>query len=390
MIVMNNTPLISVIVPVYNVEQYLRKCIESIINQTYEYLQIILVDDGSTDDSGKICDEYKAIDERIIVIHQKNKGLVGARNTGLEVANGEYIGFVDSDDYVDREMYDSLLKYAMLENADMVHSGYYVYKWGTERECINFNRCIIEKQSMHENFLDEILSLKTNVAPSIWSKLFKRELIKRCYEDVEDMSSYGEDLICLISVIIQPCRIALYDKAFYHYREREESISHIKKSNSLEKELALCENIKKVLIKNEVYSKFQNSFTRFLKLHVCISLEKDSDNEFIIQKYAFPEPEVLQNKKIVIFGAGRVGKDYYSQMSRYNRCDVVAWVDSYPKKNKYEYIDVMSIDSIHKIEFDILIVALLNKKDACDVIEELKQHGVDTKKIIWKKPHMNI
>ena len=130
MIVMNNTPLISVIVPVYNVEQYLRECIESITNQTYNHLQIILVDDGSTDDSGKICDEYKAIDERIIVIHQKNKGLVGARKTGLEVANGEYIGFVDSDDYIDREMYDSLLEYALLENADMVHSGCYVYKWG--------------------------------------------------------------------------------------------------------------------------------------------------------------------------------------------------------------------------------------------------------------------
>lgn len=385
-----NNILISIIVPVYNVEQYLAQCIESILKQTYKYLQIILVDDGSTDGSGSICDKYKEIDERIIVIHQQNKGLVGARKAGLYMATGQYIGFVDGDDYINKEMYQSLLDYAITENADVVHSAYFIDKWGVEREYIKYNKTIIESINEHEKFINSIFLSETGVAPSIWSKIFKCDLIKECYKDVDNLSSYGEDLICLISVCMKQCRIALIDKAFYHYRVRNESLSHKKNNNSTERDFILCDNIKRVLIKNGVFDKYKKNFWSFAKNQFIASIENDSDNEFLIQKYAFPEPEVLQNKKIVIFGAGRVGKDYYSQMSRYNRCDVVAWVDSYPKKNKYEYIDVMSIDSIHKIEFDILIVALLNKEDACDVIEELKQHGVDTKKIIWKKPHMNI
>ena len=97
--------LISIIVPVYNVEPYLNKCLDSIVNQTYKKLEIILIDDGSTDNSGLICDEYASKDNRIIVVHQKNKGLSAARNVGLNIAKGDYIAFVDSDDFIEKDMY---------------------------------------------------------------------------------------------------------------------------------------------------------------------------------------------------------------------------------------------------------------------------------------------
>ena len=101
---------ISIIVPVYNVEKYLEKCIDSILNQSYQNLEIILIDDGSTDNSGSICDEYKKKDQRVQVIHQKNQGQSSARNAGLNIAKGSYIGFVDSDDWIEQNMYEKLYK----------------------------------------------------------------------------------------------------------------------------------------------------------------------------------------------------------------------------------------------------------------------------------------
>ena len=112
-------PKISIIVPVYNVEKYLRKCVDSILNQTFKDFELILVDDGSIDTSGKICDEYNLKDNRIKVIHKENGGLSSARNAGLDIAQGEYIGFVDSDDWIELDMYEELYKICKENDTDV-------------------------------------------------------------------------------------------------------------------------------------------------------------------------------------------------------------------------------------------------------------------------------
>ena len=132
--------MISVIVPIYNVEQYLKKCIESIISSTYANLEIILVDDGSTDGSGKICDEFQAKDKRIRVVHKKNGGLSDARNVGLEIARGEFVSFIDSDDYIDSEMFEEVLT-QFDKNTDIVIYGRYVeYPTKTIVQCPPSNK----------------------------------------------------------------------------------------------------------------------------------------------------------------------------------------------------------------------------------------------------------
>ena len=116
-------PLISVIVPIYNVAPYLHECIDSIINQTYKNIEVILVDDGSTDNSGKICDEYAKKDRRMVVIHQENQGVNLARTNGLNIAKGDYIGYVDGDDWIEPEMYEHLLNKILETDADFIDSG---------------------------------------------------------------------------------------------------------------------------------------------------------------------------------------------------------------------------------------------------------------------------
>ena len=133
--------LISVIVPVYKVEKYLRECVDSILAQTYTNLEIILVDDGSPDNCGKICDEYAQNDSRIKVIHQENGGLSAARNAGLDIATGKYIGFVDSDDYAELNMFEELHKRIIENNADLSICG--VKKFGMESRCFFYgNKCL--------------------------------------------------------------------------------------------------------------------------------------------------------------------------------------------------------------------------------------------------------
>ena len=120
----NSFPLVSVVVPIFNIEAFLSECVESLIRQTYKNIEIILVNDGSTDNCGKICDEYSRIDARIQVIHKNNGGLISARKAGLEFSKGEYVAYVDGDDWVEPEMYGTLLRHAKESNADVVAAGH--------------------------------------------------------------------------------------------------------------------------------------------------------------------------------------------------------------------------------------------------------------------------
>ena len=134
---MDRKPLISVIVPVYKVEDYLGRCVDSLLNQTYENLEIILVDDGSPDGSGKICDAYAERDGRVRVIHKENGGLSSARNAGLDIAGGEYVGFVDSDDWMDEHTYEWFMDMMLQEDLKLVCAGRYDYSsWTGEKKWV--------------------------------------------------------------------------------------------------------------------------------------------------------------------------------------------------------------------------------------------------------------
>ena len=164
---------ISIIVPVYNVQKYLDKCIQSIINQTYKNIEIILVNDGSTDNSGIICEKYADIDSRIIYINKQNGGLSSARNSGLDVCCGDYIGFVDSDDYIDPSMYEKMFSFMINEDCDIVECGVN-YCTDTEVEYfrIQDNEVVSGKEALkrHLDITSKLLLPRT----AVWSKLYKR------------------------------------------------------------------------------------------------------------------------------------------------------------------------------------------------------------------------
>lgn len=209
--------LISIIVPIYNVEKYLQKCIQSIINQTYKNIEIILVDDGSKDNSGKICDEFKQIDNRIKVIHKENGGLSDARNAGLKIAKGEYIGFVDSDDYIAQDMFETLYKLAKENNADISIVSFYEIYNGKVIGVRDF-------KSLEE--MDKIEAMKellidTKIQSYAWNKLFKKEL----FENIEFPTNKNfEDIATTLLLFEKANKVMLLEDPKYYYVRRDNSI----------------------------------------------------------------------------------------------------------------------------------------------------------------------
>lgn len=208
-------PIISIIVPIYNVENYLRKCVESLINQSYANLEIILVDDESPDNCGQICDEYKSKDDRIVVIHQKNKGLSGARNSGLEVATGNYISFVDSDDWVGKEMYEVMLDFSLRYDLDIVECG--INESGFE---IVYNNPKLNL--VFEDSFEAFKRIITNSDFSVWRRLYKKDVIK---DDRFLLNRTSEDVYFAVDSIPKIKKMGYFGFPFYNYRLNPTSIT---------------------------------------------------------------------------------------------------------------------------------------------------------------------
>lgn len=221
---MSVKPFVSIIVPVYNVEKYLDKCLNSLINQSLQNIEIIIVNDGTKDNSIKIIQKYMDIDNRIVLVNQENQGLSCARNTGLAIAKGEYIGFVDSDDYVEHSMYEKMYNIAKKYDSDLVNCNVIdVYE-----DCIKTSLTLKNEQIfIHkvgvENYLKKYFS---NIGIAVWHKLYKKEIIDKF--DLRFVSNnviYSEDLLFNLCYILHINKVSILDESLYYYVRRENSIT---------------------------------------------------------------------------------------------------------------------------------------------------------------------
>jgi len=215
-------PIISVIVPVYNVEKYLKRCIDSILNQTFKEFELILVNDGSTDNCGKICDMYKRKDKRIRVIHKENGGLSSARNAGLDIAKGKYIAFVDSDDYINKNMYDILYSNLIKTDADISLCNFeYVY----DNNNFSVNQSIDNYDYLIFNNIEALNKLysenNTNIVVA-WNKLYKKELFEGLrYTE----GRIHEDEFIIHELLYKSKKIVCTNAELYYYLKRQGSIT---------------------------------------------------------------------------------------------------------------------------------------------------------------------
>lgn len=266
--------MISVIVPVYNVEKYLDNCVESIVNQTYKDLEIILVDDGSPDNCPVMCDEWAKKDDRIKVIHKENGGVSSARNIGLDNVTGEYIGFVDSDDYLKSNMYELLIENLTATNSDISVCSTFLVDENNNIKADN----IFESQVLNQEEAVKFLSYKMN--NSLWNKLFKKDMFKGCRFD--EGHTFGEDHLILLQVLKNVNRVSFISDSLYYYVQRSNSTTGSKFSKRSFDQVYMKDALYNYVKENYLYvSEYYRKLSFTARENMCRKIIlSNSDEEF--------------------------------------------------------------------------------------------------------------
>lgn len=286
----------SVVLPIYNVEKYLNRCLDSVINQTYRNLEIILVDDGSPDNCPKLCDYWGKVDGRIKVIHKKNAGLGEARNSGLDIATGDYIGFFDSDDYIDKSLFEEIYTIIISDNPDLIEFGHHhVDENGNIVETFvpNTSSTEFEGKEVMSKFLPELICTDprtgnaSNLLMSAWSCLYRRQLLVECnFHFVSERKYISEDVYSLMKLMPNIRSAHVVQKAYYYYCENGQSLTHIYRPDRFEKLIAFQQQLEKLCAlspyNDEVRFRIKRPFLD--NLLACMKGEINCINEVGVKK----------------------------------------------------------------------------------------------------------
>lgn len=228
--------MVSVIIPVYNAELNLNKCIDSVLNQTYRDFEVLLINDGSKDGSGAICDQYAAIDSRVRVVHQANRGVSATRNVGIHEARGAYISFVDSDDYIAPNMLEDMVSFAEHNNSDIVMCEYYTDKNGVITPVkLKYQETYATKQEVKDGLLYRYYTDDHAGLYSLWNKIIRREVVTRNEIVFDTTLKRGEDAWFVFQCLKHCSRVDFIAKPFYYYYQNESSIMHTVYDDQYEK-----------------------------------------------------------------------------------------------------------------------------------------------------------
>lgn len=285
--------LISVIVPIYNVEKYLNRCIKSIINQSYTNLEIILVDDGSPDRCGEICDEWAKKDKRIKVIHKKNGGLSDARNVGIEIAQGEYLSFIDSDDYVHKDFIKVLYENCLKNNADISMCG---FRQTDKDENINKE---IKNENIRIIFSKDVLEKKHNISCVAWNKLYKKSIFNNIRYP---KGKIHEDVAVIYKIMYYANKIVITDLELYFYFSAPESIMRSEFSKKRLDALEVIKDSYKFFIENNeksyayfILRDYLDTILEFYKQSYLLKGEKLEIRKELRKEYKKTYKKIISN-----------------------------------------------------------------------------------------------
>lgn len=308
---------ISIIIPVYNTEKYIEKCVLSALHQTYSNLEIICIDDGSTDRSGDILDELAKNDNRMIVIHQKNMGESGARNTGLKIASGDYIGFMDCDDWIESTMYEELANALENVNADMAIASWYCDDENGSKAIVNKKN--VEKSVFNRNQLMYYVYQRDSYRAFayMWDKLYKKTLFYDSNKNLilfDENLQLGGDVLYLAKLVLNTERAIYVNKAFYHYIQRKDSGCHTKKIERLDDWIKAYQYIIHMFENEKIKKEIIDYVKRFMAYHSSnfAQIAYEQKNREALKRFQL---YMVQYKQEYI----NLNKEFPDRIDRYNK-----------------------------------------------------------------------
>lgn len=388
---------LSIIVPVYNVASYLRQCLDSLVGQTYHNLEIILVDDGSTDGSEKLCDQYAAQDNRVRVIHQENRGVAGARVAGARLASGAHMTFVDGDDYLDSDWLENLMNcrgdYDLVtaawirdagEQSRMAKDSLRPGAYTTEKDMRFLWNHMVSTFSPGGK-----TALEAGITSFTWNKLFRTEKAQEILAGVDISIAVVEDMDFTYRYLLACKSVLITDINGYHYRIRFGSASHVGENGMRYLENAI-RVYQKLLPVFESQSCAENLVPQ-LQIKLSSMMSKAArkigiDSKFQSAGYAFPFGRSLEGKKVALYGAGIVGRVYRYQILRNHLCKITAWVDDNWQEYQRAGYEVDTPEKLRFLSFDFVVIAAWEKEEGISVQSTLEQMGIECRKVLWQPP----
>jgi glycosyltransferase involved in cell wall biosynthesis len=382
-----NNPLVSIIIPIHNSEAFLDKCIQSALNQSYKNIEVILVDDGSIDSSGEICDNYASIDDRVKVIHKNNGGLVSSRKTGLKISNGEYILYIDGDDWIELDMIKNYINSVLKFNADAVVSSHIVNLEGLESILPNsLPLGVYNKEKLESIVYPKMLYTgnfsQFGIFTYSWGKLYKKEILLKNQLNVNDNITMGEDALLFYPTLLDTNTLVILEQPYYHYRQRADSLIKTLRNVEISKMQKVYDDLKNAFSERNVLDIMLPQLQHYLLSLLIINTEGPDD----ISLYPFNDIE--SGKNLVLYGGGTFGQHMYKKIINRKDYNIVAWIDEKHKHYSKLNLPVSKIDKIKNTNYDVILVALMDEDNSNVACAKLVECGVAKEKII-QLPYYN-
>lgn len=375
----------SVIVPVFNAEKYIKICLDSILGGTYGNFEVVIVDDGSTDGSGIICDRFMEQDSRVRVLHKKNEGLISARITGIEAAKGDYIAFVDADDWIDADFLETGIGWMEKEAADVVIMGCVMEKRGCQETVLNRIRAgVYGRQALSVEVFPHMLHdqgfYEFGILPYIWNKIYKRQMLQSCYDHIDTKIYDGEDVAVVYPYLLKTQKAVITSDAKYHYRIHNESMTANRKADYYENTARLYLHLAEKFQESGYSRCMMPQLDQYMRMMVW----KGKPGGFIeSMKFIFPFKEIFKGASIILYGAGYVGQMFHHQIVLSEYCNIAAWVDKAYQREELGRMGVVGIEALYTEVYDYVVLAVQDRGMAEEIAEQLVSYGVCRDKIIF-------